>query len=101
MRLLVFFDLPVLTVKQRRDYSKFRTALIKDGFIMLQESIYSKLLLNPTAVEFEKQFIRNNKPDEGLIQILTVTEKQFSRIEYILGDEKSEVLNSSDRLVVI
>ncbi|MDY0244393.1 MAG: CRISPR-associated endonuclease Cas2, partial [Sphaerochaeta sp.] len=49
MRVIVMFDLPVLTRPQRKAYRKFRKWLIATGFIMLQESIYSKLVLNPTA----------------------------------------------------
>ncbi|WP_459592815.1 CRISPR-associated endonuclease Cas2 [Enterococcus cecorum] len=44
MRILVFFDLPVLSLEQRRDYRSFRKFLIKDGFIMLQESVYCKMV---------------------------------------------------------
>ena len=32
MRLLVFFDLPVNTKKRRREYARFRKALIQDGY---------------------------------------------------------------------
>lgn len=46
MRVIVFFDLPTDTAKDRRNYNKFRRNLINDGFIMLQESVYSKLALN-------------------------------------------------------
>lgn len=45
MRILVFFDLPVTTGEERRAYTKFRKFLIKDGFLMLQESVYCKLAL--------------------------------------------------------
>ena len=42
MRLIVFFDLPVATAKQRKDYRLFRKYLTKDGYLMLQESVYAK-----------------------------------------------------------
>ncbi|MCI9592362.1 MAG: CRISPR-associated endonuclease Cas2, partial [Lachnospiraceae bacterium] len=51
MRVLVFFDLPVVTGEQRRAYVKFRKFLVKNGFLMLQESVYCKLALNGTAVK--------------------------------------------------
>lgn len=50
MRVLVFFDLPVITAENRRAYVKFRKFLLKNGFLMLQESVYCKLALNGTAV---------------------------------------------------
>lgn len=51
MRMIVFFDLPVLTSKQRRDYRDFRKFLLKSGFLMLQESVYCKLVQNPVVAD--------------------------------------------------
>ena len=75
MRILVFFDLPVTTGEERRAYTKFRKFLIKDGFLMLQE--------------------------QGLVQLLTVTEKQYSKMDLIVGEIKSEILDSDERLVIL
>ena len=49
MRLIVFFDLPVKTAKQRKDYRQFRKFLLKDGYLQLQESVYAKLVVNDGA----------------------------------------------------
>ena len=86
MRVIVMFDLPVTTSKGKKEYARFRKYLIKSGFMMLQESIYCKLATNDTAAETIISNVRNNKPDEGLVQVLRVTEKQFARMEYIVGD---------------
>ena len=101
MRILVFFDLPTLTAGNRREYVKFRKYLIKNGFIMLQESVYCKLALNSTVSEAVTQGIRKNKPPEGLVQVLILTEKQYSKIELITGEYKSEVLQNDKRLVIL
>ncbi len=101
MRVLVFFDLPVTTSENRRAYSKFRKFLLKNGFMMLQESVYCKLALNGTAVNAIVDNVHKNKPEEGLVQLLTVTEKQYSKMDIIIGEMKSEVLNSDERLVVL
>ncbi len=101
MRILVFFDLPTLTAGNRREYVKFRKYLIKNGFIMLQESVYCKLALNSTVSEAVTQGIRKNKPPEGLVQVLILTEKQFSKMELITGEYKSEVLQNDKRLVIL
>lgn len=101
MRVLVFFDLPVTTSENRRAYSKFRKFLLKNGFMMLQESVYCKLALNGTAVNAIADNVHKNKPEEGLVQLLTVTEKQYSKMDIIIGEMKSEVLNSDERLVVL
>ncbi|MCJ0602383.1 CRISPR-associated endonuclease Cas2, partial [Enterococcus cecorum] len=97
MRILVFFDLPVLSLEQRRDYRSFRKFLIKDGFIMLQESVYCKMVLNESAAKAVVEQVKRNRPEDGLVQLLTVTEKQFSKMEYIVGEYKSEVLDSDQR----
>ncbi len=101
MRIIVFFDLPAETQTDRRNYSKFRKMLIKNGFMMLQESVYCRMVLNATAEHSVIENIKKNKPESGLVQILSVTEKQFSRMELITGEFKSSVLDSDERLVVL
>ena len=101
MRIIVFFDLPVLTRDDRRRYSLFRKFLIKNGFIMLQESVYSKLVLNLSSRDAVIFNVKKNRPPEGLVEVLTVTEKQFSKMEIITGTVKSEYLDSDERLVVL
>lgn len=101
MRVLVFFDLPVLTSENRRAYAKFRRFLLKNGFLMLQESVYCKLALNSSAVNAIVDNAHKNKPEEGLIQLLTVTEKQYAKMDIILGQVKSEVLDTDERLVIL
>ena len=101
MRIIVFFDLPVATKEDRRNYARFRKHLIKTGFIMLQESVYCRLALNQTAAKIASDQIRVHKPPSGLVQVLQVTEKQFSRMEYMLGEYKSDVVDSDDRLVIL
>ena len=49
MRVIVFFDLPTESLDDRREYRKFRKFLVKKGFLMMQESVYSKIALNQTA----------------------------------------------------
>ena len=101
MRVLVLFDLPVLTGDQRREYARFRKFLLKSGFLMLQESVYCKLALNTTVVNGIVDQIHKNKPEEGLIHLLTVTEKQYAKMDLIVGNVKSEVLNTDERLVIL
>lgn len=101
MRVMVLFDLPVITAAQRREYTRFRKYLLKSGFVMQQESVYSKLALNTTVAQRIAENVKKNKPDEGLVQMLTITEKQYSRMEYIVGETKTEVLQSDERLVIL
>lgn len=84
MRILVFFDLPTETSKDRKIYSRFRKFLIKEGVIMMQESVYSKLALNNSITNAIRDKIEKNKPPKGIVQMLVITEKQFSSMEYIV-----------------
>lgn len=99
MRIIVFFDLPVATIKDRREYSRFRRFLIKSGFIMLQESVYCKLAQNQSVVESVSESIRKNKPPKGIVQTLVITEKQYSRMEFIIGSGNSDIISSDRRFV--
>lgn len=99
MRIILFFDLPVKTAAQRRDYTHFRKFLLKSGFVMLQESVYCKLTLNQTATSLMLNALRNNRPKSGLVQVLTITEKQFAKMEFLVGSCKDDVVNSEERFV--
>ncbi|SCJ16239.1 CRISPR-associated endoribonuclease Cas2 [uncultured Eubacterium sp.] len=101
MRVIIMFDLPTVTSADRKEYTKFHKYLIKNGFLMMQESIYCKLAQNASAAELIVNNIRNNKPMSGLVQSMIITEKQFGKIEYIVGERKNEVLDNDDRLVIL
>lgn len=101
MRVVVFFDLPTLTAENLREYRRFRKFLIKNGFLMLQESVYCKLALNQTAVKIIYDNLRRNKPKQGLVQILSITEKQFVKSEYLIGENKPDVIDSDERLLIL
>ncbi|MBQ8907400.1 MAG: CRISPR-associated endonuclease Cas2 [Clostridia bacterium] len=101
MRLLVFFDLPTETNEDKRHYRQFRRCLIKNGFMMLQESVYCRMLITPTAERAAMETVRRNKPPAGVVQMLSVTEKQFSKMEYLIGEYHSELIDSDERLVIL
>lgn len=101
MRVVVFFDLPVLTDKNRRDYRNFRKFLIKSGFLMVQESVYCKLAQNSTAADMITENIRKHKPEEGLVQLLKITEKQYAKMEYIVGNRTNNIIDSDERLIIL
>ena len=66
---------------------------------MMQESVYSKLVLNSQQSEFLVERLKKNAPKKGLIQVLTITEKQYAQIEYIFGQSNSKIIDSEDRLI--
>ena len=99
MRMILFFDLPTETSQERREYTRFRKYLLKSGFMMMQESVYCKIALNQTVVNSLYDSLQKNKPGKGLIQVLTVTEKQLSKMEFILGEYHGEIINTDERFV--
>ncbi len=101
MRVLVFFDLPTTSLENKRDYRKFRKFLIGKGFFMLQESVYCKLTLNQSVAGRVIKSVRENSPDTGLVQMLVVTEKQFSKMEYVVGESSNTVIDTDERFVVL
>ena len=101
MRVMVMFDLPVVTAEGRKEYTRFRKYLIKSGFAMMQESIYTKMVANTSAADSLVENIKKNKPPEGLLQVMKITEKQYSKIEYLLGKLSSDVLDTDSRLVIL
>jgi CRISPR-associated protein Cas2 len=101
MRVIVFFDLPNVSSNDKRNYLKFRKFLINEGFIMMQESVYSRLVLNSQQSELLMNRLRRNVPSKGLIQSLVITEKQYSHIEFIIGEGNRKIIDSEDRLIVL
>lgn len=101
MRTMVFFDLPNIYARDKRNYLLFRKYLINEGFIMMQESVYSKIVMNSQQSELLIERLRKKAPKKGLIQVLTITEKQYSQIEYIIGEHNNKIIDNEDRLVVL
>ena len=101
MRMILMFDMPVDTIADRRAYRQFRQFLLSEGFIMHQYSVYSKLLLNGTANTAMIGRLEEHNPVKGKISVLTVTEKQFSRMLYLSGSQNTSVANSDQRLVFL
>lgn len=101
MRTIVFFDLPNVYARDKRAYLQFRKYLISEGFLMLQESVYSKLVLNSEQSSLLYERIKRHAPKKGIIQLLTITERQYARIEYIIGEPTTKIINSDERLIVL
>ena len=102
MRMLLFFDLPVKTKKERRIYGRFRKVLIEKGFFMIQFSVYAKIYANRDAAIKDKDSIRKKVPEKGNIRIMIVTEKQYSNMEIIIGGKSNQedVINEEAMIVI-
>lgn len=101
MRMLVFFDLPTLTKENKKNAQNFRQFLLKEGYIMLQWSVYSRICKGQHEVDTHSKRLKASLPEEGSIRLLTVTEKQYANMEILLGPvKKTEKIGATQLLLL-
>lgn len=89
MRVLVLFDLPVASKKDRKAYAAFRKFLINDGYDMLQFSVYSRITQNHDDAQKHIARISRNLPPKGSVRVMQVTEKQYNSMLVLVGERTS------------
>lgn len=99
MWIIVFFDLPVKKPEQRRAATKFRNFLLKDGYIMLQYSVYARVCRGQEAVSKHLKRTQAHLPSEGSIRALQVTDKQYARMSILLGNLVPEETSGGEQLL--
>lgn len=87
MWVFVFFDLPTETKRDRKNYALFRKSLHKDGFSMLQYSIYVRHCNSRENAEVHIKRVKSFLAPKGEIIIFTLTDKQFSMMEFFRSRE--------------
>lgn len=85
MRLMVFFDLPVVTKTDRRAYTVFRRFLLNDGYDMIQYSVYGRIVSGADAEAKHTKRLIDNLPPAGSVRVLTLTEKQFAAMKLLVS----------------
>ena len=90
MWLLVLFDLPTETKKDKKEYAKFRKRLIEDGFTMFQFSIYVRHCASMENAEVHRKRVKNMLPEFGKVGIMCITDKQFGNIELFFGTKPQQ-----------
>ncbi|MBP3838632.1 MAG: CRISPR-associated endonuclease Cas2 [Prevotella sp.] len=90
MWLLVLFDLPTETKKDKKAYALFRKNLIKDGFTMFQFSIYIRHCASMENAEVHKKRVKSFLPEFGKVGIICITDKQFGNIELFYGSKPQQ-----------
>lgn len=98
MWLFVFFDLPTDTKKDRRNYSIFRKKLLKDGFNMMQYSVYTRHCASKESLNVHIKRVESFLPPKGQVSILEITDKQYGRIQNFWGKEKDPVSKGPQQL---
>lgn len=95
---LVFFDLPTETKKERQIYARFRKELQRDGFSMFQFSIYLRHCSSRENADVHVRRVKNFLPPKGHIGIITVTDKQFGTMELFYGKAEKALPNTPQQL---
>lgn len=101
MRLLVFFDLPVLTKEQKKRASQFRNFLLQDGYMMMQFSVYVRLCRGQDMVDKHLRRLDLVLPPEGSVRALQVTENQYARLKILVGKPKKIESQRMEQLVLL
>ena len=98
MWILVFFDLPTETKKDKKAYIDFRKTLQKDGFTMFQFSIYVRHCASQENADVHIKRVKSILPPYGKIGIMCITDKQFGNIELFYGKKVYDVNTPGQQL---
>lgn len=101
MRLLVFFDLPIKTKEQRRVATGFRAFLLKDGYHMVQYSVYARVCCGNDAIEKHVKRLQAHRPPNGSARVLILTEKQYENMILLIGERVSGEESPADEQLSI
>ncbi len=96
------FDLPTITIKEKREYTTFRKFLLNNGYIMIQYSVYSRFCRNNTDINKHIKRLIENKPMFGNVRALQVTEKQYENMIFLNGEFNfhEKAINSNPMIVI-
>ena len=98
MWVLVLFDLPTETKKEKKAYADFRKNLQKDGFTMFQFSIYIRHCASYENAQVHVRRVKSILPEYGHVGIICITDKQFGNIELFYGKQMYEVTAPGQQL---
>ncbi len=87
MRIIVMFDLPVMSKKDKKEYMSFRKYLINEGYDMIQYSVYGRLTRNHDDAKKIVGRLRKNLPKKGSVRAMIVTEKQYCSMMILVGEK--------------
>jgi CRISPR-associated protein Cas2 len=100
MWLFAMFDLPVTTKQARRLYARFRKVLLREGFSMLQFSVYARYFPSEETANVNKSRIRAQLPPKGQVRLLAVTDKQFGKMEVFHGEKPAATEKPTPQLLL-
>ena len=84
---MVFYDLPVVTPREKKIYTRFRRFLLRDGYDMIQFSVYARICNGQDTVNKHVTRLMSSLPEAGCVRCMQVTEKQFTEIMVLVGEK--------------
>jgi len=90
MRLVVLYDLPVVKKAHKKAYARFHKFLLRDGYDMVQYSVYARICNGQENVDKHLTRLSANLPGEGSVRSVQITEKQFTGIKVLVGQKKKK-----------
>ena len=100
MWLFVFFDLPTKTKPERQAATRFRNFLLKDGYMMIQFSVYARICNGKDRVHKHMQRLQSVLPEKGSIRAMQITDKQYERTKILVGTKKNNEQTKTEQLVL-
>ena len=100
MWLFVFFDLPVKEKPERHRAAKFRNFLLKDGYMMIQLSVYARICNGQDRVDKHVQRLNANLPEKGSVRVIQITDKQYERMKTLVGNRTKNEKTKAEQLVL-
>lgn len=98
---MVLFDLPVKAKPDRRCYQQFHSFLIKDGYVMMQFSVYTRIVNGEDGVTKHLARLRANLPPRGHVRAMTITEKQYEAIHFLVGKPTAQEKTVGSQLQIL
>jgi CRISPR-associated protein Cas2 len=98
MWMMAVFDLPVMSVEQRRRATRFRNDLLDLGFVMMQFSVYLRHTASKEQANELADEVSRRVPAAGKVDVLLFTDKQYESIRTFRGDRMAKRPRRPDQL---
>lgn len=98
MWIMVMYDLPTFTKKDRKIAADFRKKIIQDGFTMFQFSSYIRHCASMENAQVHIKRVKQIVPEKGTIGIISFTDKQFENMEIFYGEKAEKAPNRGIQL---
>ena len=100
MWVLAMFDLPVDSKDARRQYTQFRKALLRQGFMMMQFSVYIRYVRSEETEQAHRRAIRAVLPSDGQVRLLSVTDRQFGKMDVFVGKKRKSAEKPPEQMLL-